>query len=435
MGSIPAFNCNRVHQKHFASSEPHRGVPPVRRTGKCRVIHACGHAREILPVVEGQVAAGMRPYIVTLQGAGPAELYLTKKDLGQPGTLSLLRAWQDVRNWRKSLLECDPENTSDVVHAHSFAAGMAAVRNLSCVVYDIHACIEEFAVSAGQCEPGSWMGRSFRVAEQFVLSRAQTVIVHSSAMKAAVAERGAAPENVFLIPPMIPLHGDDSPLPGNSFLQECFGLAPADVIYFVPHTGSSAIRDLSPSLMSVLEAFVLVLAELSTSWLFIESPPENLPVIRSRAERLGIADRLRVVQSEDASSIMQNATVVVATGEMPEDPVKMRQPNESCLRAMSMNKPLLAADVPRNRDNSPDGRGCLWFTEGDVRDLGYRMAFLGSNPEFRGTLAAAGYAYVHETRSSAAIGHLYDTAYRHAISRKRAGGPGQQGLTLLPQAC
>lgn len=434
MGSVPALNF-AVHGKHLVSSDSHRGVQPLRRTGHWRVIHACDHAREILPLVEGQVAAGMRPYLVTLQGSGAAELYLGKNDLGQPGTLSLLRAWQDVRNWRKSLLECDPENTSDVVHAHSFAAGMAAVRNLSCVVYDINACIEEIAISAGQCEPGSWMGRSFRVAEQFVLSRAQTVIVHSSAMKAAVEERGAAPENVFLIPPPLSPNGDDPPPLGNNFLPERFGLAPTDVIYFVSDTGSSSARDLSPSLMSVLEAFVLVLAELSTSLLIIESSPEKLRMIRSHAERLGIAEHLLIVQPDDARSIMQNATVVVATGETPEDPVKMRQPNEGCLRAMNMNKPLLAADVPRNRDNSPEGRGCLWFTDGDIRDLGYRMAFLGSNPEFCATLAASGYAYVHETRSVTAIGHLYDAAYRHAISRKKVGGPGQQALNLLPLAC
>ncbi len=34
-------------------------------------------ARDVLPVVEGQVAVGMRPYIVTPQGAGTAELYLS----------------------------------------------------------------------------------------------------------------------------------------------------------------------------------------------------------------------------------------------------------------------------------------------------------------------------------------------------------------------
>ena len=73
------------------------------------MIHACEYARDVLPVVEGQVAAGMRPYIVTPQGAGSAELYLARPGQEQVRSFSLLRSWQDVRNWRKSILECDPE--------------------------------------------------------------------------------------------------------------------------------------------------------------------------------------------------------------------------------------------------------------------------------------------------------------------------------------
>ncbi len=185
-----------------------RILGPVR--GKTwRVIHACEYARDMLPVMEGQIAAGIRPFIVTPQGAGSAELYLSGQRMEQPRTLSLLRSWHDVRNWRKSILECDPENSADVVHAHSFASGMAAVRSVSCVVYDLRTCIEELAVGAGQIEPGSWMGRSFRVAEQFVVSRAAAVIVHSMDMRQAALERGAWPENVFLIlDPPPPQHDD-----------------------------------------------------------------------------------------------------------------------------------------------------------------------------------------------------------------------------------
>src|SRR5258708_1851707 len=198
-----------------------------------RVIHACEYARDVLPVVEGQVTAGMRPYIVTPQGAGTAELYLAKGDLEQPATLSLLRAWPDARHWRKSLLECDPENTADVLHAHSFAAGMAAVRGFSCVVYDVGACIEDWAIASGQCDHGSWMGRSFRVAEQFVFSRAEAVIVHSLSMISAVEERGAPHESVFLIPEPLDFEAEIPPMQ-SSFLQERLGVPCGTTSYFVP---------------------------------------------------------------------------------------------------------------------------------------------------------------------------------------------------------
>src|SRR5215471_685390 len=70
---------------------------PKTRPRHWRVIHACENARDVLPVVEGQVLAGMRPFIVTPMGAGTAELYLAKRELEEPDGLSLLRAWQDVR--------------------------------------------------------------------------------------------------------------------------------------------------------------------------------------------------------------------------------------------------------------------------------------------------------------------------------------------------
>jgi hypothetical protein len=142
------------------------------RATSWRVIHACEYARDVLLVAESQVAAGMQPYIVTPQGSGKAELFLSAENPEPRRRLSLLRSWQEVRQWRKSILDCDPENSADVVHAHSFAAGMAAVRNCSCVVYDFLACIEELAASARQCERDSWLARSFRAAEQFVLFRA-----------------------------------------------------------------------------------------------------------------------------------------------------------------------------------------------------------------------------------------------------------------------
>ncbi len=405
---------------------------PTVKLKNWRVIHACEYAHDILPVVEGQVAAGMRPYIVTPQGAGTAELYLVTKDMGQPGTFSLLRAWQDVRNWRKSLLECDPENSSDVVHTHSFASGMAGVRNLSCVVYDLNACIEELAISAGLCEPGSWMGRSFRVAEQFILSRAEAVIVHSLGMKAAVEERGAAAESVFLIPDPVALNGDDVPGLENSFPPNRSAPEIATVNYFVPRATPSDNADLSESLQTVLEASVLALPEVPQSQLLIEASPAAFAAIRNHAERLGIAEQVCAIEPNDLSAFLQTATVVIATSGSPHNPVQARQPSDVCLRSLTMGKPLLAADVSRNRDASPDGRGCLWFKEGDARDLGYRMAFLGRNPDFRETLAASGRAYILETRSSTAVGQQYDAAYRHAISRKKIGRPGQQAPNLIP---
>src|SRR5690348_11525290 len=293
-----------LHLGHL-QTEP---LAPRSRVKAWRVLHACEYARDVLPVVEGQVAAGMRPYIVTPQGAGTAELYLSGKRQEQPRSLSLLRSWQDVRNWRKSLLDCAPETTSDIVHAHCFAAGMAAVRNCSCVVYDLNACIEEMAIAAGLCEPGSWMGRSFRVAEQFVLSRAAAVIVHSMGLKEAALERGAPSDGVFLVPEPISEENEPPALSQDiDFLTRRFGFQPDSVSFFVPLFARDAQEQLSPAAISVLEGFALTCNELPQFNLLLEAPESARRTINEHASRLGILQHVALVHQFDVPETMQNA--------------------------------------------------------------------------------------------------------------------------------
>jgi glycosyltransferase involved in cell wall biosynthesis len=423
------------------NSSPHLQPAPSEpsRVRAWRVIHACEYARDVLPVVEGQVAAGMRPYIVTPQGAGSAELYLAGRQQEQPRALSLLRSWQDVRNWRKSILDCDPENSADVVHAHCFAAGMAAVRSIGGVVYDLNACIEELAISLGQCEPGSWMGRSFRVAEQFVISRAAAIIVHSLGMKHAAQERGAEAESIFLIPEPLPFD-EDVPLlaparDGDSLLAR-FGVESDAVTVFVPSFAATDCERLRPGQLTILESFAVALNECPSLRLVLEADVKESArtAIRERAAALGVADHVFTVGGADAITLWESTQVIIGSGDLPEDPVAARRGNEVCVAALCRGKALLAADIVRNRDISPDGRGCLWFEHNNVRDLGYRLAFLGSNPEFRMALAAAGRLYILEARNSSAIGQRYRQAYMHAFSRRKSSGPGAGTVSLQPAA-
>src|SRR4051794_24377982 len=177
-----------------------RAPAPPSTTGvrPWNVVHACPEVRDILPLLDVQVSAGMKPFLVTPLGSGTPDLYLRRTEENAKPT-SLLTAWNDVRQWRRSLLEADPDQSAEIVHAHSFASGMAAVRNFGAVVYDLNGCVEELAMAAGQCEAGSWLARSFRVAEQFILARATAIVTHSSVMRDAVLDRGAPPENVFVV--------------------------------------------------------------------------------------------------------------------------------------------------------------------------------------------------------------------------------------------
>ncbi len=154
------------------------------------VLHASERARDALSVIEIQSAAGMRPWLVT-----------AVCDHGSP---SLLKMWQHVRHWRRAILETEPGWYGDIVHAHSFASGMAAVRNCPAVVYELSEFIEESAAADGQLELHSWLARSFRVAEQFVLARAGAVVVRTPEMLERVLCRGLDPATVFLVDPLLP---------------------------------------------------------------------------------------------------------------------------------------------------------------------------------------------------------------------------------------
>ena len=416
-----------IQIQHLVTAEPR----PDAAAPSWRVLHACENVRDVLAVAEGQVAVGMRPYIITPQGGAAAELYLAGKESGPPAPLSLLRSWQDVRNWRKSIAECDPTASADIVHAHSFAAGMAAVRCCEGVVYDFRECIEELALAAKQCEPGSWMGRSFRAAEQFILSRAAAVIVHSRGMREAAQERGASPANLFCIPD--PLSPEDvMAVPSAS--TRLFDFRPQTMVFFAPQPPIARTEKLPRSALFVLDAFALAVRELGDCRLLLEAPQGRRASLQQQANQKGLRDKVILVDEATSASAWQSAHIVIAMGESDGGPANAVRSSLVCLRALRLGATLLAADLPSNRDISPEGRGCLWFDSNNVRDLGSRMAFLGRNPDFCAALAVAGRVHLLETRSHAAIGRKYSEAYGHAAGRKKSksNGPGLTAFFPAP---
>lgn len=400
-----------------------------------RVVHACERARDVLPLVEGQIAAGMRPYIVTPQGAGSAEMYLAGHAQDHARSLSLLRSWQDVRNWRKSILDCDPEACADVVHAHSFAAGMAGVRSFGCIVYDLAACIDELAISTGQAEAGSWMGRSFRVAEQFVLSRASAVVVHTNLMKQAAIERSAPAEDIFVIPDPLPEFDESgSGLAQSNFLFERFGFSGDIIALYAPELAADGATEISAAGIALLQSFSVCARELPGLRLLTTTPEELRGKLLELAGQMGISDKFFLAEPSDHAMLMRSVHIVIASSDSPQDPVLARQPNHMALEALKNGTALLAADAPRNREASPHGQGCLWFDPSRGPDLSSRITFLVEHADFRHDLGASGRRFIVESRSSAAVGKKYAEVYRHAAARRRSTGAGTGMASLQPAA-
>ena len=368
-----------------------------------RVVHVCEHARDVLAVVECELVVGMRPFIVTARGSGTAsKYYRSPKERIQ--TTSLLQAWSDVRTWKRLLIESDPEGTAEVVHAHSFAAGMAGVRADAPLVYDIHPSNASMTT-----EDNSWLGRSFRVAEQFVLTSAGAVIVHSQDSWRECQRLGVEETNLFYIPqPVDP--GWLESVPDRHWIEQRLGGNGATTIFFAPRLSKGPERDLQIS--ALLKAFALTHDENDNVRLvFLDDT--DAESIRRCAEAQNIHNLVHLLPQAERELIFASCDIVIACESSDDD----CQPLLS-IEALARGRALLVCDKKKWQGSVPL-RSCLWFRPEEPRELGHRMAFLARNPDFCRLLSSHGQREVVTTRSPEVVGRLYDHVYRQVVAKKK----------------
>jgi len=366
-------------------------VPAIRPWS---VMHATADVHSVLELAEAQRALGMRPVLVTPAGYGSIELYLRQ---AQPaaGSASLLSTWQQVRQWRKSLGDCAAAAAMEVLHAHCFAAGMSGVRNWPVVVYDLAGFVEHAAEADQQ-----WLARSLRVAEQFVLGRAEAVVIHQASLRAAALERGAQPEHLFVIPHPLP-RAEAAAAPA---WRAALGLPPEAVTLF-----AAAVEP--AELDALASAFAQLLSEVEHTVLLL--PAEAAASARLREQLAGAGfSGVRLLAADEVPAALRASDIVLA-GASPDS-----HENAAMLAAMRALRAVLAADTPTSRDVSPEGRGCLWYQPGNARDLAARASFLARNADLRRALGDAARALLEETRSPEAVARAYDAVYRHAYARR-----------------
>jgi hypothetical protein len=418
----PAPLIQNLDSNTAPAPNPHRASRPW------QVLHTCNSITEIADIVAGELAIGMRPSVVTPEGFALFADALRLPQDDPASQISLINAWNDVRHWRKVILEADPMSEFDLLHAHSFAAGMAGVRNFPATVYEIDQFIEDAAsgVSAktttGTSDHSSWLSRSFRVAEQFVLSRAAAVVVRSESVRQAVIHRGAAAENVFAVPKAVN-EEDENPFPiDTAWLQSLEIRFEQSVLIYAPDWKVEIAADglLSEASRGLLTAFVFVAEEQADAALLLQCEDSVKREVLSFADELKIASRVKLIAAEDHQRAFDAAQIIVADSYQSISSTPLA--NETALAALLSKKTLLAADLPCNRDVSPTGRGCLWYCSGDYKDIAHRMAFLAVNPDFRAALAESGNRYLLESCNPAAVAQKYDTIYHHAAARRKSGG-------------
>jgi glycosyltransferase involved in cell wall biosynthesis len=420
MPDIPMFAEDAPHLSVFCISRP-KLEPQVQRhladvdfeapLRRWQVTHACDVSDALLPVVQAQLEAGMRAAFLTPDSVAPAA-FVAPADFVAPASSRLsrrhpaagiLQGFRDLRRWQR-LLAADALAATEILHAHCFAAAMAAVLGDHPAVYDFHASVARVS------DPCTL--RLLRVAENFALMRAAAVVVHSRAMWAEALRRGVCTEDLFLVPDPV------EPQCGTRALA-CADVAHAAsrvqlmrrgaVVLFAPDLANEA------QLTSVLQAFSNLAVEVENAELLVEADAELAAFASRQAQQLELT-AVRVVGAADRLRAMKEADIVVAGASGDE------RPSPVAIAAFAHGRALLAADVATNREVTAQGSGCIWYRAGDARDLACRAAFLARNADFRAALAASGRAHLAATRGPAAVASFYDEVYRHAW-RKRPGGP------------
>ncbi len=366
-----------------------------------KALHACNTYESVGAIVDAQSSSGMFPEVVTPSRAPRV-----------PTERSLVGSWRSVRRWRRTLRECPTAAGCELVHAHCFAAGMAAVRAFPTVVYELEQFLEDESGHPAWGErPHS--ARILKSAEWFTLSRSAAIVVRTQSVRRELLRRGAAAEHVFVIPHPLPTAETESPriLP----LRKYESGDDAFTIFSTLNVGTGWQGWLR-QLLAAAQSASLKLPNLA---LHLEVDQ----LLQREAWRLltsfGCGIQVRLLDGLAAAHALSRCSLVVAGA--ARRPGTTPVENALALAALRASKPLLAADLDCNRDVSANGSGCIWFAPGDAADLSRRMVFLASDAAFRYALVASGARYLRETRAAARIAEQYDAVYWHALVRRRSG--------------
>lgn len=393
----------------------------ARRPHAWKIVHAAEASRNVAPLIEGQLAIGMRPFLLTPNGSSFGSALQEPQD-GTASRISLLQSWNQVREWRRRLNE-EAMETADVIHAHSFAAGMAAVRSSSAVVYHLRQTIERMASAAGNCAEDSWLARSFRVAEHFILTRSAAVVAGTHALRLECLERGVGAESLFLIPDPVEPDLLES-VSDRNWLERATETGSAAVLFLIPALPNHSAWDFRDSLARWMRVVSIVRQDnLEAVFIFL-CDEITAKAVREFAAACMLSFSTRVLNPQLRAQAMASADVVICDREQAS--------GGFALEAMARGRALLAADVASHRDVTSDGRGCLWFRPAEVGDIAFRARFLASNPQFRRALGIAGRDHCAATRSAEIIAAQYDSVYRMASSKRRDSDTYPPKARLVP---
>ena len=345
------------------------------RPRKWDVIHACDNARQVADVLDAQACANIRAYIVSRP---------------RPANDSLLQSWNEVRKWSGLLAQHLGEPPFDsaglVIHAHSFAAGMAGIRSDEPCVYDVSLFIEEWSVEASR----AWLGRSFRAAEQFVLTQAAAIVVHKTSLREALVSRGVQGERVFLIPAVTQLLPDDS---AAQALRQRLAIAENEITIFC-EAMDFALAD-------------AVLTEHRTQ-------PLRLLLTESASMQMATLPQVDKLAQMTVSLSQDNHSAAIAAADLA-----ITTSEESLAMAMTHGKPSLSTDTDSARSVTPEGAGVVWCDAANPADRARRLTYMLRDRAMREAVGSSARQFIIGARSLERIGKMYEEVYRFAVQARR----------------
>jgi glycosyltransferase involved in cell wall biosynthesis len=289
------------------------------------------------------------------------------------------------------------------------------------VVYQFRQPIEETANRTAANESNSWLARSFRVAEHFVLTRAAAVVVNNQARREACVAHGVPPQQVFCIPQPLPSELFES-VADRNWLTEIAETGSNTLVFAIPSFSASELWQARDAMQRCMRLLSVLLQSCREMKFIILAGPGLSKDLEQLAAACKLTPFMKVVDEKWQSRVIQSADVVIcdAVHGRPWEPTDGLQTKMlPALQALARGRALLAADIPEHREISSDGRGCLWFRAADIEDIAHRALFLIQHPRFRQALAAAGRQHCLATRSGEAVAAQYDVVYRLAFSRRK----------------
>jgi PEP-CTERM/exosortase A-associated glycosyltransferase len=302
----------------------------------------------------------------------------------------------------------------DVIHAHSPYRCILPARVVSRrlgvpAVYEVRGLWEDSGVMQGNIRRGSLKYRYHVWLEQRGLDVADVVVAIGQHLRADLLTRGVPEDRCFVVPNAVQPERFEPRAPDAEIRRRC-GLRPRVLGYI------GSLRQME-GIEHFIDGFALLAGRRDdVSLLLVGDDAKNAPLLRARAKRRRVADRVvftgRVPHGEVARyySVIDVFCVTRPRGRATELVTPLKP-----LEAMAMGKAVIGSSVGGIRELIEDGRTGLLYEAGDVADLARQVNRLLDDPALRQRVAEAGRRHVCTHRNWTVTCRGYDAVYETAL--------------------